>query len=105
MCSRCYNLESDGIKNITEVKTDSGLIKLELLSIKLETNIEEKEKVDVNKENIKKKIDVDMSENVNIKKENTVRRVLHHDVLLDVCQDDHAHPDVKNQESLPQWSA
>ena len=64
MCSRCYNLESDGIKNITEVKTDSGLIKLELLSIKLETNIEEKEKVDVNKENIKKKIDVNMSENV-----------------------------------------
>ena len=53
------------------MKTDSGLIKLELLSIKLETNIEEKEKVDVNKENIKKKIDVDMSENVNTKKENT----------------------------------
>ena len=43
-----------------EVKIDSGLVKLEPFSIKLETDIEKKEKVGVKKEN------VDVKDTVNV---------------------------------------
>ena len=63
-------MESDGIADISEVKTDSGLIKLEPFSIKLETDIE---KVDFNMERNKENVDVIKREDVSIKKDLDVK--------------------------------
>ena len=54
-------MESDGIGNVIEVKTDSGMVNLEPCSIKLEADFEKKDKVDVKKERVdvkKERVDV-----------------------------------------------
>ena len=64
-------MESKGIGNVTEVKTESGLVKLKTFAIKLENKKEKMEEADVNTENIKREIVDDLKEEkVDIKTEN-----------------------------------
>ena len=64
-------MESEGIGNVTEVKTESGLVKLKTFAIKLENKKEKMEEADVNTENIKREIVDDLKEDkVDIKIEN-----------------------------------
>ena len=63
-------MESEGIGNVTEVKTETGLVKLKTFAVKLE-NKKEKMEGAVNTENIKREIVDDLKEDkVDIKIEN-----------------------------------
>ena len=63
-------MESEGIGNVTEVKTESGLVKLKTFAVKLENKKEKMEEA-VNTENIKREIVDDLKEDkVDIKTEN-----------------------------------
>ena len=63
-------MESEGIGNVTEVKTETGLVKLKTFAVKLE-NKKEKMEGAVNTENIKREIVDDLKEEkVDIKTEN-----------------------------------
>ena len=63
-------MESEGIGNVTEVKTESGLLKLKTFAVKLENKKEKMEEA-VNTENIKREIVDDLKEDkVDIKIEN-----------------------------------
>ena len=63
-------MESEGIGNVTEVKTESGLVKLKTFAIILENKKEKMEEA-VNTENIKREIVDDLKEEkVDIKTEN-----------------------------------
>ena len=63
-------MESEGIGNVTEVKTESGLLKLKTFAVKLENKKEKMEEA-VNTENIKREIVDDLKEDkVDIKTEN-----------------------------------
>ena len=63
-------MESEGIGNVTEVKTESGLVKLKTFAIILENKKEKMEEA-VNTENIKREIVDDLKEDkVDIKTEN-----------------------------------
>ena len=63
-------MESEGIGNVTEVKTETGLVKLKTFAVKLENKKEKMEEA-VNTENIKREIVDDLKEEkVDIKTEN-----------------------------------
>ena len=63
-------MESEGIGNVTEVKLETGLVKLRTFAIKLENKKEKMEEA-VNTENIKREIVDDLKEEkVDIKTEN-----------------------------------
>ena len=63
-------MESEGIGNVTEVKTETGLVKLKTFAIILENKKEKMEEA-VNTENIKREIVDDLKEEkVDIKTEN-----------------------------------